>query len=187
MPIYTKQGDAGKTSLSSGEKVSKSDIRVEAYGTTDELNSYIGLLRAELQPHFAHWAEIDERLNQLQVEIFNLGSHLSTKNHEKAKPLALNPQISRSLENDIDKWTSQLPELRNFLLPSGCKLAALAHVVRTVCRRAERAVVYLQESEGINFSPEVIILLNRMSDYFFMLSRYFNIQTRTKEVTWKPN
>src|SRR5690606_5912705 len=164
--IYTKTGDKGTTALSSGERVSKSHLRVEAYGSVDELNSFLGLFRSELDKSSALKAETDELLFETQNELFNLGTHLSTKDAKKIQPLKLNSEYPKKLEAEMDRMTAQLPPLKNFILPGGSHLASLAHILRTVCRRAERLVVALHESEALD--PQTILHLNRLSDYFFV-------------------
>lgn len=171
MKIYTKTGDKGQTSLGSGERVSKASLRVDAYGTVDELNSHIGLLRTE---------STDPQLSAIQNELFNLGTHLATKSPK----VDIKDDASTALEREMDRMTSDLPELRNFILPGGSRPAALAHICRTVCRRAERLVIALHEAESLDVKS--IVYLNRLSDYFFVLARYLNLKANADEVIWKP-
>lgn len=183
MKIYTKTGDKGKTSLSSGERVLKSALRVNAYGTVDELNSYIGFLRTfkpPLQP------DTDDLLFKIQNELFTAGTHLSSTQIKSEMSIKLNPQLPLDLETAMDTMTQELPPLKNFILPGGHVSAAQAHVCRTVCRRAERLCVELNENEPSPALNEIILLLNRLSDYFFVLARHLNIKTQHEEVIWKP-
>jgi cob(I)alamin adenosyltransferase len=177
LKIYTKTGDTGKTSLLSGERVEKSEIRIEAYGTVDELNSFIGLLLCEIIDR-----EIHEQLNVVQNKLFNLGSILATASEKSFKL----PQISEVdilfLETKIDEMNENLPELKNFILPGGNKAVALCHVCRTVCRRAERETVRISNLSEKDFIG--IKYLNRLSDYFFVLSRYISKLTLAKEMVW---
>ena len=162
MKVYTKTGDGGETSLFSGGRVSKNSSRIEAYGTVDELNSLLGLLSAEELP-----PEVLERLREVQSALFVVGSSLADPKGrlgDKAGSLS-----AEGLEAWIDAMDSELPELRAFILPGGCREAALAHVARTVCRRAERRVVAVDEAGGV-----VVAYLNRLSDLLFVLARWLN-------------
>ena len=182
MKIYTKGGDKGETGLYGGERVSKDSLRIETYGTVDELNSFVGLTLSEVSD-----SEIKKLLKQIQNTLFVLGSDLSTPDNEKNKAHQI-PRITRSnyeeIEREIDKFDARLDELRNFILPGGSKGAALLHICRTVCRRAERRVVSLKNK--VNLNPDIIILLNRLSDLFFVLARYENKISGTGDVKWQP-
>ena len=182
MKIYTKGGDKGETGLYGGERVSKDSLRIETYGTVDELNSFVGLTLSEVSD-----SEIKKLLKQIQNTLFVLGSDLSTPDNEKNKAHQI-PRITRSnyeeIEREIDKFDARLDELRNFILPGGSKGAALLHICRTVCRRAERRVVSLKNK--VNLNPDIIILLNRLSDLFFVLARYENKISGTEDVKWQP-
>ena len=182
MKIYTKGGDKGETGLYGGERVSKDSLRIETYGTVDELNSFIGLTLGEVSD-----SQIKKLLKQIQNTLFVLGSDLSTPDNEKNKAHQI-PRITRSnyeeIEREIDKFDARLDELRNFILPGGSKGAALLHICRTVCRRAERRVVSLKNK--VNLNPDIIILLNRLSDLFFVLARYENKISGTGDVKWQP-
>lgn len=183
MKIYTRTGDQGQTSLLGSGRVSKSSMRVSAYGDVDELNSFVGLLRTELRGKPAAWGQpIDLTLFEIQNQLFNVGSRLASPKGQGAVPISAD--LAQRLESLIDQMESELPPLKNFVLPGGGKLAALTHVMRTVSRRAEREVVALHSTDPIE--PEVLILLNRLSDYFFVLSRYFNLKEAVPEVIWKP-
>ena len=181
MKIYTKGGDNGETGLFGGERVSKDSPRIEAYGTVDELNSFIGLALIEAKD-----SEVKKLLEKIQNILFILGSDLSAPNNEKNKNQNI-PRISKihyeEIEKEIDKFDSHLDELRNFILPGGCKSAALLHICRTICRRAERKVVALNNI--VNLNPDIVILLNRLSDLFFVLARFENKVSGIEDVEWQ--
>lgn len=173
MKVYTRTGDQGTTSLVGGARVSKADLRLEAYGTTDELNSFLGLLRAQQLPQ-----EIDTYLNTLQNKLFNIGSVLATENDKfhYVKDLVPTEEDVRNIEQEIDHLNEDLPIVKSFILPTGNQRVALCHVCRTVCRRLERIMVrlhnYLIETDKI--APtwgESLTFVNRMSDFFFILSK----------------
>ncbi len=175
--VYTKFGDGGKTYLADGTVVSKSHPLVSSYGEVDEINSFLGLLRAELSPELK---ELDDLLREIQNDMFKLGADLAT-------PLSAKFQINRISENDvkkleelIDSYNSHLKPLEEFILPSGCKESALFHICRTICRRAERELVRAMES-GIEININVQIYLNRLSDLFFVLARWCNYKKGIKE------
>ncbi len=167
MKIYTKTGDAGTTSLVGGSRVSKSDARLEAYGTIDELNSFFGLLRAEIQQ-----SDIQAFLLKIQQNMFVVGGYLATDTTKIALPpsLKLDETEVVLLENAIDEIAVQLPPLKNFVIPGTNRVSALCHVCRSVARRAERRV-YALESE-VEICSEVKKYLNRLSDYLFVLARF---------------
>jgi cob(I)alamin adenosyltransferase len=180
--IYTKTGDKGTTSLVNGDRVPKSHLRLETYGSVDELNSVIGLLRTHLQSYAFHAA--DEVLKITQNHLFNLGSQLACADAKIAKTL---PQISEEhiveLEKEMDAMSKDLPPLKNFILPGGHILASHAHLARTVCRRVERACCRLAETDSV---PDAgIAYLNRLNDYFFVLARFFNHSLGVEEVIWE--
>ncbi|OGU77698.1 MAG: ATP:cob(I)alamin adenosyltransferase [Ignavibacteria bacterium RBG_16_34_14] len=181
MKIYTKGGDKGETGLFGGERVPKDSLRIEAYGTVDELNSFIGLTLTEIKD-----SEVIRLLNRIQNILFTLGSDLAAPENEN-KTYNI-PRITKNhfeeIEKEIDKFDIRLNELRNFILPGGCKSSALLHICRTICRRAERRVVTL--SNGVNLNPEIIIFLNRLSDLFFVLARYENKVSGIEDVKWQP-
>jgi cob(I)alamin adenosyltransferase len=187
--VYTKQGDRGETALAGGQRVPKDGPRIEAYGTLDELNSFVGVARAttvELalsQPDLALLAAI---LLRVQHELFNLGSILATL------PQDVHPRQARiteaeiaQLEREMDRMNETLPPLRSFVLPGGSRLNAELHVCRTVCRRAERAAVALSRSESI--PPEAVPYLNRLNDAMFVWSRWASHVTGAAETLWEPN
>ena len=178
MKIYTRTGDDGTTSLFSGGRVPKDHLRVEAYGTIDELNSTLGVARA-LKPR----AQIEDWLVRVQNHLFYLGSDLATPIDAKSKHVArADSEHVAWLEATIDTMTADLPPLRNFILPGGSPVGAQVHVARTVCRRAERLIVRLTESEPV--SPQVLPYINRLSDFLFTLARWENHQAGVPDEPW---
>ncbi len=189
MKIYTKTGDRGETSLFGGKRVPKDDLRIEAYGTVDELNSSIGIARSFV----ADWGQagegefelIDGILTKVQDQLFVLGADLATPANVKSTALR---RISREdysyLERSIDELDAQLQELKSFILPGGSKNASFLHHARTVCRRAERRVISLKNRNEA--SEETVIYLNRLSDLLFVLARYANKASGHKEIHWNP-
>lgn len=178
MKIYTKTGDDGTTSLFSGGRVSKSNLRVDVYGTVDELNSYLGVARAHLITETG-----DNYLETVQNHLFHLGADLATPMDAKADWLVrITENEVEWLENSIDELSKSLPELKNFILPGGTSVAAHLHVARTISRRAERLLVALKNSETIN--EQALIYLNRLSDWLFTLARYENLQAGESETKW---
>jgi cob(I)alamin adenosyltransferase len=176
--IYTKTGDRGQTSLVGGTRVFKTDQRLEAYGTLDELNSLLGVVLSQLDKIDA----IAERLRSVQNNLFNIGSHLACEDDQLRKTLPhLSSDAIGELERDMDTWEAQLPALRNFILPGGSRLAAHTHLARTVCRRAERATVSL----GASVAEDHMIYLNRLSDWLFLLARFFNHRLQIADVPWQ--
>ena len=177
--IYTKTGDKGTTSLIGGTRVPKYHERIEAYGTVDELNAWIGLVRDQ---------EIDNHSKKILLEIqdrlFTMESQLATDTDKATANLPLlQEEDVLLLEKEIDKMNSQLPELTHFILPGGHTTVSYCHLARTVCRRAERLVIKLDAKNTIE--PLVIVYLNRLSDYLFVLSRYFLQNFGSKESVWK--
>lgn len=179
--IYTRGGDKGKTSLIGGKRIDKSNSQLEAYGNIDELNSSIGLIRSEL----TDLPEIDNELQKIQNLLFNVGSLLACDSEKSRK---LMPQLSEAdsvmLENWIDKKSRELPPLKNFILPSGARPAALSQLSRTICRRAERSILTYFKNKKVN-SPEILKFINRLSDYLFTLARYINVKSGRKETIWE--
>lgn len=180
MKIYTKTGDKGTTALFGGARVPKHHIRIESYGTVDELNSYIGLLR-----HREIGSENQEVLGEVQDRLFTLGSILAT---DPSKSNMKVPELIEAdvelLEKEIDRMMEVLPEMRSFVLPGGNDSVSFCHIARCVCRRAERLAVQLNEEEPIDHL--VITYLNRLSDYLFALSRMIGKRDNAPEVPWKP-
>ncbi len=174
--IYTRTGDNGQTSLVGGARVSKTHPRLEAYGTIDELSSHLGLLSAML-PQKEHHRLF---LLKIQHSLFVVSTLLATEDDCGFRPAPLDVSAISNLEQEIDTLQSQLPPLRAFIIPGGCKEASQAHVCRTVCRRAERRVLALNEHTPV--SKDVICYLNRLSDYLFVLARYLNIHSATPEI-----
>lgn len=179
MKIYTKTGDKGETGLFGGRRVQKDDLRVEAYGSVDELNAFIGLL------HDKHQVDATrEILQEIQRRLFSIGANLAAdpEGDFKIDPDLL-PADIELLENEIDKMDAVLPALRNFILPGGHETVSLCHVCRTVCRRAERLVVRLNRTT--DESDLSVSYLNRLSDYFFVLARFTAHQAGISEIVWK--
>lgn len=176
--IYTKTGDKGTTGLFGGARVSKDDVRLEAYGTVDELNSFLGYLKDQVKDE-----DITELLYQIQNSLFNAGSILATDPSKPEMKMAFDNAVTKQLEVAIDSMQKDLPALMNFVLPGGHPVVSLCHILRTVTRRAERRVVSLSELEDNDI--EISIFLNRLSDYFFVLSRYLGKQLNAKEVIWQ--
>lgn len=180
MKIYTKTGDDGTTGLVGGSRVKKYDLRLEAYGTIDELNATIGVLLSSKLPK-----NVTGILNQIQNKLFNIGSMLASD--EKGKTFTENLAITntniKDLEAAIDEFQNDLPELKQFILPGGDFSAAQCHVARTVCRRAERRILEFAENSSVN--AETIIYINRLSDFFFVLSRKLAFDNNIDEVAWK--
>lgn len=181
MKTYTKKGDSGQTSLLGGKRVSKDDLRVEAYGTIDELNSNIGEL-ASIMSESKDQRKIKE-LEKIQSTLFLIGSYLADK---EGKFISLKKLKAKTegLEKQIDVWEKELPKLTSFILPGGTPAAAKTHVIRTVTRRAERQVVKLDSQKKID--ENVLKYLNRLSDYFFVLARWLNFKAVVGDKIWKP-
>lgn len=180
MKIYTKKGDKGKTSLIGGTRVPKYHLRIEAYGTVDELNSYVGLIR----DHIAGQKE-EEILKDIQDRLFTLGSMLAS-DPEKSRmkiPELVDGDVEL-LEKEMDRMNEGLPELTHFVLPGGHPIASYCHLARCVCRRAERLSVHLNDEEHVE--PIVITYLNRLSDYFFVLARLQTLVNKGVEYKWIP-
>ena len=180
MKIYTKTGDKGTTSLIGGTRLSKSHIRINAYGTVDELNSYIGMLRD--QPVNENRRDL---LKEIQDRLFTIGSHLACEPDQTRRILPdLHDEDITLLEQEMDKIDAVVPTLRAFVLPGGHASVSFGHIARTVCRRAEREVIHLQSEEAVE---EIVIrYLNRLSDYLFMLCRAMTYELGAEEVVWNP-
>jgi len=180
MKIYTKTGDKGQTSLIGGTRVPKHHLRIETYGTVDELNSYIGLV----SDSFVH-AHTNTILKEIQDRLFTIGSSLaSDPEKSKMKIPDLIEQDILLLEKEIDTMNEVLPELKSFILPGGNIAASHSHVARCVCRRAERLSVQLAENEWVD--EKIIIYLNRLSDYLFTLARFIARELKSDEILWQP-
>ena len=192
MPIYTKKGDKGTTSLYGGRRVSKSIVRLEVIGCLDELNSLIGLLIAKLEQDTAmkknnELSALAEKLTRVQGELLQLGADIATpfsasstfqKNIDR-----IGTEAITQLEKEIDKTEKELPKLKFFILPGGSEPAAIAQLARAVTRRAERNAVRL--TKGAKLNPNVLKYLNRLSDWLFVMARYANSKTGQKEVKWE--
>ncbi len=180
MKIYTKTGDSGITSLLGGTRVPKSDLRIDAYGTIDELNSYLGLVRdQEVNRDRADF------LKEIQDRLFTIGADLATApGKEKVKKPDLHEEDVAKLENEMDLMEKKLPALTAFILPGGHQSVSFCHLARTVCRRAERITVELASYEKV--SDLVIQYLNRLSDFLFVLGRTMSQELGSEEITWRP-
>lgn len=179
MKIYTKTGDKGKTGLLGGTRLSKHHIRIESYGTMDELNAFIGQLRAYNLDQLS-----DATLLEIQSQLFTIGSNLAAdpvKN--KVKIPSIKEEDVKHLEAEIDRMNESLPQMRNFILPGGSGETAACHIARCVCRRAERNIVHLAEFEFVD--PIVLQFVNRLSDYLFVLARWIAYQQGINEIPWK--
>lgn len=180
MKIYTKTGDQGTTALFGGKRVSKADLRIETYGTVDELNSWIGLLGDQ---------EVNSKrknfLIDIQDRLFTIGSILATEpGNTKIKIPSLSIQDVQALEKSIDAMDGQLPPMKSFILPGGHQSVSFCHITRTVCRRSERLVIALNNQEAVE--PLVIQYMNRLSDYLFVLSRKISQELDVEDTPWKP-
>ncbi|HTE30559.1 MAG TPA: cob(I)yrinic acid a,c-diamide adenosyltransferase [Chryseolinea sp.] len=180
MKIYTKTGDQGYTSLFGGTRLSKAAVRIESYGTVDELNSFLGLVR-DLDVN----ATRKEILIGIQEKLFTIGAVLASEpGNVKVKIPQLFDADTEFIEKEIDRMEASLPPLRSFILPGGHPAISHCHIARTVCRRAERLVILLSEQESVD--PQVIKYLNRLSDYLFVLSRTVTQELGVEETPWKP-
>ena len=181
MKIYTRTGDQGQTSLVGGQRVSKACQRLESYGTIDELCSFIGLLITYCQEE-----EDQQFLTDVQGTLFVVGGYLATDNTQReVRPgNIVETEMVGRIEQEIDRINTALPPFRSFILPGGCRAAALCHVCRTVCRRAERCILRLAE-EGACIDENVIAYVNRLSDYLFVLARKLNTDEKHPEIIWQ--
>lgn len=186
MKIYTKTGDSGNTGLYGGTRISKASARVEAYGTVDELNAFIGVAVSEIGD-----ASLKNQLQKIQFHLFTLGGEVATPpdklvlaNGKPRLPVTITEKETTDLETWMDAMDQVLQPLQYFILPGGGKGAALLHAARTVCRRAERCMVFLNEEEAVR--PELIKFLNRLSDYFFIAARYMAMLNAETEHYWNP-
>ncbi|MCL9981323.1 MAG: cob(I)yrinic acid a,c-diamide adenosyltransferase [Bacteroidia bacterium] len=177
--IYTRKGDDGKTGLIGGDRVAKHHIRVESYGTVDELNSQIGLVRS-----FISGSAEEDHLANIQNNLFTIGSYLASSPSSKFELPKFDESSIPAMEEEIDRLTALLPELKNFILPGATQQGSHCHVARCVCRRAERLIVHLSDIEEIQ--PFIIQYLNRLSDYLFTLSRFLDQKFGGKEIIWRP-
>jgi cob(I)alamin adenosyltransferase len=181
MKIYTKKGDTGKTSTLGGTQLSKHHVKIEAYGTVDELNANLGWLRDQDISE-----TVKNNLMLIQDRLFSIGSYLASDINKKDQRLPeLKNEFILNLEDQIDEMHAILPEMKNFILPGGHSVVSICHIARCVCRRAERNVSELSEEETIN--PVILPFLNRLSDYLFMLGRKLSMDLGAKEIPWAPN
>ena len=187
MKIYTKTGDKGETALYGGTRVSKASARVESYGNIDELNSFIGFAKSEISDE-----KVLAQLKKIQFDLFTVGSESATPtdklmlaNGKSRLSLMISETEIEELENWMDEFEKELEPLQYFILPGGGKSATALHLCRTVCRRAERSLVFLNETEEVR--PELIKYLNRLSDYLFVLARYISKINGETEEFWNPN
>jgi len=180
--IYTKTGDKGNTSLIGGTKVPKNDIRIETYGTVDELNSWIGLISDQLADD-----TVKNELKEIQDRLFTVGSSLATDTEKEPKMRLPDLHVAdiQFLEDRIDFMTGKLPAMKNFILPGGHVTVSSIHITRCVCRRAERLAVNMQQHD-LFVDEKVIQYLNRLSDYLFTLARYAAQKLGAEEIAWKP-
>ena len=189
--VYTKAGDKGETALIGGDRVSKSSLRIHCYGTVDELNAVLGLVRTATEDSAKDSAELSSVLipvlDRMQNELFNLGAQLATPDAERrAKMPAIESHHVAALEKVIDDLNQDLPELRSFVLPGGGWVSSYCHLARTVCRRAERLVVELAASDDGDVDATGIEYLNRLSDAFFVIGRYAAHALGREEPVWQP-
>ena len=180
MKIYTKTGDKGDTSLAVGGRVRKSNKRLDAYGTADELNSYVGWLRAKIVAESPIWhIVVEEQLGWVQNRLFDIGAILA------GAPMEVQEDTVCQLEKWIDDMQKELPELREFILPGGNEVVSVCHVCRTVTRRLERCVVEWCDSENEVLPEKVVCFVNRLSDYWFVLARWIGKKEQIKPIVWK--
>jgi cob(I)alamin adenosyltransferase len=185
--IYTRTGDAGETALGTGERVSKAHWRIQAYGTVDETNSTLGIVR--LHTTAPEMQKLDQMLARIQNELFDLGADLCVPDTGKDlgyEPLRILPKQYERIETEIDELNGELSPLRSFVLPGGHPAAAYLHISRTVCRRAERLIVELASHEGEHVSEGAVAYINRLSDFFFVASRWANAKSGAGDVLWVP-
>lgn len=185
--IYTRSGDGGDTALGTGERVSKASLRIEAYGTVDETNAVIGLVR--LHTSDPKLAKLDAMLARIQNELFDLGADLCVPDHGKEpehEPLRMTAEQATRLEKEIDALNADLAPLRSFVLPGGHAAAAFLHQARTICRRAERLIVALRQQNNEPVSVAALAYVNRLSDFLFVASRWANHVSGTGDVLWEP-
>jgi cob(I)alamin adenosyltransferase len=178
--IYTKTGDDGETGLFGGPRVRKDHPRIEAYGTVDELNAVLGIVRTQMPP-----PKIDVLLATIQNQLFDLGAELASPEPAKFGIVGVGPQQIAALEGAIDRHDADLEPLRQFILPGGTPAAATLHLARTVCRRAERRLLTLAAVE--TDSPHTVVYLNRLSDLLFVLARWTNLQAGSPDIRWQKS
>lgn len=179
--IYTRTGDKSTTSLVGGVRVLKNHIRLEAYGTVDELNAYLGLLIVAVED-----IDIKSFLREIQHRLFSLGAYLATDQRQTNLKLDnyITPESISRLEENIDELDASLPCLRGFILPGGAYAASVCHICRTICRRAERCIINLEIQESVEIDDRIKQFINRLSDYLFVLARKLNQLTQNDEIYW---
>lgn len=185
--IYTRTGDDGSTALGDGTRLSKAHLRIEAYGTVDETNAALGLVR--LHTTAPELASLDAMLARIQNELFDLGADLCVPDRGQTldyEPLRILPEQAARLEREIDELNASLAPLKSFVLPGGHAAAAALHLARTICRRAERLMVHLAETAGETVSPAALAYVNRLSDFLFVASRHVNHATASGDTLWVP-
>ena len=181
MKIYTKKGDSGHTSLIDGQIVNKHNLFVDAYGTVDELNSFLGLLKDYIKDE-----TIKDILNNIQPKLFSIGSILATgKNQDIMEKVKIEKKDVKYIEFHIDSMNNELPELKNFIIPGGHKISSYSHVCRSICRRAERRISELNNEQSVD--PNILSYINRLSDFFFVLSRYLMYSDKIEETRWESD
>ncbi len=179
--IYTKTGDEGETSLFGGKRLPKYHLRIESYGTIDELNSCLGLLRDHIEEE-----SLRAFLKSIQERLFTIGSNLASDPEKEMITPDLRPEDIQLLEQEMDRMDEALPALKNFILPGGHPVVSYCHLNRCVCRRAERLVTALKAEEPGTVEAGILQYLNRLSDYFFVLGRFMAMQLKVEEIVWKP-
>ena len=178
MKIYTKKGYSGHTSLIDGQIVNKHNLSVDAYGTVDELNSFLGLLKDYIKDE-----TIKDILNNIQPKLFSIGSILASgKNQNMLEKVKIEKKDVKYIESHIDSMNNELPELKNFIIPGGHKISSYSHVCRSICRRAERRISELNNEQSVD--PNILSYINRLSDFFFVLSRYLMYSDKIEETRW---
>lgn len=184
--LYTKMGDNGETGLVGGTRVSKADARIDLYGEVDELNSWVGIALSQFD--IQKFGEEADYLKRVQCFLFDLGSNLACEadQREKFKVPKLSEDVVSELEQKIDIMDSACPKLTNFILPGGSKASANLHLCRTVCRKIERKMIQFRIQHKEELPIHAVPFMNRLSDFFFVLSRYINIKLGIEEVPWKP-
>ena len=185
--IYTRTGDAGETALGSGERVSKANLRIAAYGTVDEANSTLGIVR--LHTAAPELARLDAVLLRVQNELFDLGADLCVPDRGEPlpyEPLRMTAQQATRLEEEIDTLNADLEPLRSFVLPGGHAAAAYLHLARTIARRAERQMVALKAQGGEHVNEHAVTYINRLSDFLFVASRWVNAKSGAGDILWVP-
>ena len=178
MKIYTRKGDSGQTSLIDGDMVNKHNLSVDAYGTIDELNSFLGLLKDYIKDD-----KIKDILNNIQIKLFSIGSILASgKNQNISEKVKIEKKDVEYIELEIDRLNKDLPELKNFVIPGGHKTSSYSHVCRSICRRAERKISELNNKSSVD--SNILAYVNRLSDFFFVLSRFLKYSDNVSESHW---